>query len=318
MPTMTTPQDETAAERFDFWRTLIGRSFVPLEALPHETPDFHAALRSAQLGPVQVSVVDADPHVVAHTRRHLASDLPDFVKLSLQLAGQCVLTQKDRQVLLEPGGLTLYDTRLPYTLDFNRRYRMLVVMFPRPMLRLPERELERVTATAVSCQGGLGPVVLPFLKGLADQVEELDTVGTPRLADTVVDLVGALLAPHAESARRPEDDGRDQLTRRILSYMEQRLADPYLGPDQIAAVHHISRRYLYKLMAEQGHTVSGWIRERRLAQCHRDLADPVLAHLPVSTVGGRWGFPDPAHFSHAFRTAYGISPSEARVAAQNQ
>ncbi|MFE7245364.1 helix-turn-helix transcriptional regulator [Streptomyces sp. NPDC057580] len=100
--------------------------------------------------------------------------------------------------------------------------------------------------------------------------------------------------------------------------MKQRLADPYLGPDQIAAVHHISRRYLYKLMAEQGHTVSGWIRERRLAQCHRDLADPVLAHLPVSTVGGRWGFPDPAHFSHAFRTAYGISPSEARVAAQNQ
>lgn len=313
VPAMRTPCEDTVEGRFEFWRALVGRSFVPLDALPHDVPDFHAALCTAQVGAVQVSVVAADPHSVAHTRRHIASDLPDFVKLSLQLSGHCVLTQADRQTLLEPGELALYDTRHPYTLDFAQPYRMLVLMFPRAMLRLPERGLERMWATSVSCRSGLGSVVHPFLSGLAHQVEELESLGPPRLADNTVDLIGTLLAERLGADRVPEDDGRELLTRRILTYMDQRLADPGLGPDQVAAAHRISRRYLYKLLAEQGHTVSGWIRDRRLAQCRRDLVDPALAQLPVGAIGARWGFSDPAHFSHAFKSAYGISPREARL-----
>lgn len=313
MPSMTTPHEDTAAGRFEFWRVLIGRSFVPLDAVPREVPDFHGALDTAQVGAVQVSVVTADPHTVMHTSRHIVSDLPDFIKLSFQLTGHCVLSQTGRQAVLDPGRLALYDTRYPYTLDFDRPYRMLVLMFPRTMLRLPERELERVTATAVSCHDGLGSIVGPFLSGLAHQVKELGRLGTPRLADNVVDLVGTLLAEHTDVERPPEDDGKAQLTQRILDHIEQRLADPGLVPDQIAAAHRISRRYLYKLLAEHGYTVSGWIRGRRLAQCRRDLTDPALAHLPVGAIGARWGFCDPSHFSHAFKNMYGTSPREARL-----
>ncbi len=179
---------------------------------------------------------------------------------------------------------------------------------------MPEHDLARVTAIPVSCSDGLGTVVRPFLYGLARQVDELESLATPRLADNVADLVGTLLAEHTGADRTPQhDDGRQMLTQHILTYMEQRLADPELGPGRIAAAHHISRRYLYKLLAEHGYTVSGWIREHRLARCRRDLADPTLSHLPVGAIGSRWGFPGPAHFSHAFKAAYGISPSEVRT-----
>lgn len=190
-------------------------------------------------------------------------------------------------------------------------------MFPRSMLRIREHDPAPVTAISVSCRDGLGSMVRPFLCGLARQVDELESLGTPRLADNVADLLGTLLAEHTGGDRGPGSDDRELLARRILAYTEQRLADPELGPDQIAAAHYISRRYLYKLLAEQGYTVSGWIRERRLAHCRRDLADPALAHLPVGAVGGRWGFPNPAHFSNAFKMAYGISPREARLAARS-
>ncbi|MCZ0984749.1 hypothetical protein O1M54_01830 [Streptomyces diastatochromogenes] len=138
-----------------------------------------------------------------------------------------------------------------------------------------------MNATSIACDEGLGPVVRPLLHGLADQVRDLEHLGAHRLANSTVDLVGALLVQHG-SVPGLDDDGREVLRRRIFAYMEQRLADPGLGPDQIAAAHHISRRYLYKLLAEQGHTVSGWIRERRLAECRRDLTDPALAHLLVA------------------------------------
>lgn len=313
MSSITTPSEENTATRLEFWRDLVSRSFVPLEIEPREGPDFHAQLRIARVGPVQVTVVTTPPHT-ARTRRLIGSDASDHVKVSLQLTGHCVLTQGDHQAELKPGELALYDTRHPYTLDTDRPGHSLALMFPRAMLRMPERDLARVTAISVSCSDGLGTVVRPFLYGLARQVDELESLGTPRLADNVADLVGTLLAEHTGVDRTPRyDDGRQMLTRRILAYMEQRLADPELGPDQVAAAHHISRRYLYKLLAEQGCTVSGWIREHRLARCRRDLADPTLSHLPVGAIGSRWGFPGPAHFSHAFKTAYGISPSEART-----
>ncbi|WP_416963238.1 helix-turn-helix domain-containing protein [Streptomyces sp. Agncl-13] len=318
MSSITTPSAENSATRLEFWRDIVSRNFVPLEIVPREGPDFHAQLRIARVGPVQVSVVTTPAHT-ARTRRSAGSagaDASDHVKVSLQLTGHCVLTQGDHQAELKPGELAVYDTRRPYILDTDRPGRSLALMFPRAMLRLPERELARVTAIPVSCRDGLGTVVRPFLYGLARQVDELESLGTPRLAENVADLVGTLLAEHtgADRTPAPDHDGRHALTQRILTYMEQRLHDPELDPDRIAAVHHISRRYLYKLLAEHGYTVSGWIREHRLAHCRRDLADPALSHLPVGAIGSRWGFPGPAHFSHAFKTAYGISPSEARTA----
>lgn len=59
---------------------LVSRSFVPLEIVPREGPDFHAQLRIARVGPVQVSVVTTPPHT-ARTRRPVGSDASDHVKV---------------------------------------------------------------------------------------------------------------------------------------------------------------------------------------------------------------------------------------------
>ncbi|MFI7132105.1 helix-turn-helix transcriptional regulator [Nonomuraea sp. NPDC050153] len=63
---------------------------------------------------------------------------------------------------------------------------------------------------------------------------------------------------------------------------------------------------------QEGHTVAGWIRERRLDQCRHDLADPLLAARPINAIAARWGFTSAAHFSQAFRSAYGLSPRQFR------
>lgn len=81
MPPITTPPDGTADRRLDFWRDVVSRSFVPLEALPGDCSDFRAELRTARIGAVQVSVVTAEAHRVARTRRLIGSDAPDVVNL---------------------------------------------------------------------------------------------------------------------------------------------------------------------------------------------------------------------------------------------
>lgn len=58
--------------------------------------------------------------------------------------------------------------------------------------------------------------------------------------------------------------------------------------------------------------MAGWIRERRLERCRRDLLDPALAARPVGAVAARWGLVEPASFSRAFRAAYGLPPAAYR------
>jgi AraC-like DNA-binding protein len=97
-----------------------------------------------------------------------------------------------------------------------------------------------------------------------------------------------------------------------LRFIEERLTDPSLSADEIAAAHHISTRYLRKLFESQGMTVSGWMRQRRLENCREQLTDPALAHLPVSSVAARWGLLPAARFSRLFKDAYGQTPRDYR------
>ncbi|MGW9499321.1 helix-turn-helix domain-containing protein [Streptomyces prasinus] len=48
------------------------------------------------------------------------------------------------------------------------------------------------------------------------------------------------------------------------------------------------------------------------AHCHRDLTDPRLRSRSIRAIATRWGFVDAAHFSRAFRAAYGVSPRDHR------
>lgn len=52
--------------------------------------------------------------------------------------------------------------------------------------------------------------------------------------------------------------------------------------------------------------------QRRLERCCHDLRDPDLASRPVAAIGARCGYPDPAHFSRLFKSAYGVRPRDIR------
>jgi AraC-like DNA-binding protein len=110
--------------------------------------------------------------------------------------------------------------------------------------------------------------------------------------------------------------GSDQnLLARIQGYIQQRLGDRGLSPRTIAAAHHISVRTLHRMFqGDGGGTVAAWVRARRLERCRHDLLDPRLRSWSVRAIAARWGFGDNAHFSRAFRAAYGTSPQTCREA----
>ncbi|MGJ0390560.1 helix-turn-helix domain-containing protein [Microbacterium sp. CGR1] len=301
------------ARNISEFRAAVSESFVPLQVSTSGPDHFRGVIRGASVDEVHVNEVRATSHVVERTPELIARSDRSYFKLSLMLAGTGMLIQDDREAVLQAGDLAVYDTDRPYSLVFDDDFRTMVVMFPKHLISLPADMVGQLTAVRISGQGGLGAMVVPYLTQLAGNLDQLAGTTGARLAHSALDLVTTVFTRELGLDEVSADPHR-ALVQRIRSYIDRNLASTDLGPASIASAHFISTRHLHGLFQEQGVTVSTWIRTRRLEQCRRDLLDPMLADRPVAAIAARWGFVDAAHFSRAFKTAFGISPSEYRAA----
>ena len=124
--------------------------------------------------------------------------------------------------------------------------------------------------------------------------------------DVTLELLGAAFRAQRRSSTIAP---RDRLFARISDDIEARLDDVNLSPKKIAEANGISIRYLYTLFSEQGETVSGWVRRRRLLRCRAEL-EGADTEASITEIAYRWGFNDSAHFSRLFKGSFGMSPTQ--------
>ena len=298
------------ATSFDHWKHLVAESFVPLHARTADVDGFQGRMRSRVLDRMSIVEVTAASHEVHRTPALIAQAHERYFKLNLQLEGTGLLIQDNREAVLQPGDLAIYDTNRPYTLAFEEQARIMVLMFPCDALSLPADYVGQLAAVRMG-SGGLSGIVGQFIRELSANLDVLNGPSGSRLATNALDLVSTML--HAEMDITP-DRMKPQalLAVSIREYIEANLADPLLSPASIAAAHFISTRHLHNVFHESGTTVAGWIRTQRLEGARRDLRDPLHAGKPVGAVAAGWGFLDAAHFSRTFRDAFGVSPSQWR------
>lgn len=303
-----------AGERLDAFRAAIGSAFVPLEpTFPVGPHTFRAIITADHVGPLHVLDIRATPHTVVRSPRLIGSDDADYFKLVMQAHGSSGLTQDGRRAALAAGDFTVYDTTRPYGLEITEDSRLVVLMFPRTLLRVPLDGMRSLTAVPISGRRGLGGLLSPLLLDLCRRGPVQGPMVAANLGDAALDLLAASFNERLGTGRRLGTESRGgALFVRITAFIDAHLGDLDLDPGIVAEAHHISLSYLHKLFGAQGTSVSRWIRERRLDRCRRDLSDPLLRHESVARIGTRWGFCDAAHFSRTFKEMYGRSPREYR------
>ncbi|MER6918888.1 helix-turn-helix domain-containing protein [Streptomyces spiralis] len=299
-------------DKVTYWNDAVSRTLVPMTVAPRGDGPFDGRIATDRLGYLQVSTMEADAERVSRTPALIARSSEALVAVGVQVSGTATFIQDGRRAEVGEGDLVVYDTTRPYSFDYPQRFATHVFQLPRRTLGVADSDIRQVTGSAISTGGGLGAMLLPFLATLASSANGYPPAVADRLAGNVVDLFATLIAERAHPDGTDSDTARSHLLLRVRDHINRNLGDPDLSPESIARTHRISVRYLHRLFEGEGITVSRLIQQRRLEECGRELARRGRTVPTVSAVAQRWGFVNPAHFSRAFRAAYGVSPREWR------
>lgn len=295
------------AEKLDYWNEAMGRALAPMAVTPRGERPFAGSITADQYGYLNIATVVADPARACRTPRLISRSPHADVVVGMQAEGAATLGQHGRTAELGPGDLVVFDTSRPFLYDHADRVRVRLFRLPKRVLHVAEADVAQLAAVRLGQEDGLTQVVASVLAALADEADPAATKVGERMAGHVTELLATLI----EAKTTPVEQVAD-LTRRIRDYVNRHLTDQRLTPEKIAAAHHVSVRYLYKLFESEGLTIGRWIQQRRLEECRRELARRGRGAPNISAVAHRWGFVNAAHFSRTFRDAYGMSPSDWR------
>jgi AraC-like DNA-binding protein len=303
------PAGGPAADRADSWRELLHATIGQLE--PHGVPD---EVRAGDLGAVRVAVLSQrDPGGARRMARHVRRSDSELYKVDVLVRGRGVIEQDGRQAALEAGDLTFVDLARPARWAMASSLTCIGIVFPPAMLPLRREQVAPLTAVRIAGDENSGALASSFARQLVGHLDDPGALRA-RLGTALLDLLAVALGSRLDRAvELPPESRQRELVLRIRAFIEENLGDPDLTPGMIAAAHYVSVRYLHKLFETESATVAEWIRRRRLERCRRDLLDPALRALPVSAIAARWGLLNAAHFSRAFRAAYGAAPQEYRA-----
>lgn len=302
--------DVCASERLESFNEFYRRCDHPM-TVTAEPATFSVAARGLVFPDLKLTEMTCSAASFRRTPKLIREADSEAYSIVLPLRGGMKVGQGERSAEIREHELALYNSSYPTFADLAPSTSVVHAHVPRSLLSLPERRVDRLTATPLSGRSGVGAVLAAFLTQLTTDTTEYTPADMARLSSVAVDLLTAVLAHHLD-ADAPESARQTVLLPQIKTFIQRNLDDPELSPGSIAAAHHISVSYLHRLFQEQELTVAAWIRRRRLDRAGRDLADAALREVSIHRIAARWGFTDHATFTRAFSSAYGVPPREYR------
>ncbi|WP_433334563.1 helix-turn-helix domain-containing protein [Spirillospora sp. CA-294931] len=311
MATQISTTVQPAGDQAEYWRDVVSSAFGPLDVVAPPRAGFAARLTGRALGSVRAGEVHAPAHAVRRTAAQVSAESGEWYKVGLMLRGSCLLRQDGRTMLVQPGDFVLYDLTRPVQISFVEHH-IFTVMVPHRAIPLESSRVAELTAMPLTEQTRTGPLVASFLRSLAEDGDAVEGPHAHHIGEALVELLTGTMTERLGTAPPPGPDAA--LARCIEDWIDEHLHLTDLSPEVIARAHHLSVRQLYRIFQASGTTVARHVRTRRLEHCRRDLRDPFRSTQRISAIAARWGFPDAAAFSRAFRAAYGVSPTAYRAA----
>lgn len=268
--------------------------------------DFHGSIRCTRIGPMLVADVSVSPCVV---RRDLGGgmEIAEHYNLILQVEGSARIRQCGTEIALQPGDSTIIDSRYMSEFEAPQGFRQVAFAIPAAPVRQRFGRAPIPVARAIPGTSSAGRLLADVMISCVRNASGLQGVD---LTEAAVDVFAAATG----TARAPASAVERGLARRraeVEQFIDANIERHDLTPQLLARHFGISVRQLYRVTLEWGCTPSALIWSRRLARARQmltaDRADARILEVALSC-----GFKDGAHFSRAYRRAFGHPPRDSR------
>ena len=286
------------ARRVELWERHNTAALVSLDV--RANGPLQASEVTVRLPRVTLARVRATSHAIERSAGAIADDPCESIAVYLMLRGESSFAQQGGAHTLRPGQAVICETDRPFARDFAYGLDELVVKVPCDAIEVQSR-YPVITSFGVDDHGDQYAAALAKLTARATRAVQ------PVAADerTVMDLVTVLTV--GPQAARPA-----AYRAAAKAFIEERLTDPGLGADQVAATIGISERQLSRVFAADETSVPRYVLSRRLELARAMLAagQPGQGSVSVAEIATRCGFVSTTYFSHVFRKQFGRRAGE--------
>jgi AraC family transcriptional regulator, positive regulator of tynA and feaB len=294
------------------WHDFIDEKFGLSSVNIGDEATFAGDIRCSPLGFLTLAQLRASRELSERSKAQVARARNENFVIVLLRAGKLEITQAGRECRLGPNMFTLFDCNVPYTFRHGGPTEVVDVIVPAGAMRARLKAPEACLAQPRCAASGLARVMADMLPSLAREAPRIPGKAADDCAREVADMMGVLFDSGGDDLPVGESAVRSAIYRRCAAFIENNLDDPRLGPANIAVAAGISVRYLHKIFRGSGESVGDHVRRLRLARSYEQLTDGRKTGLTIKEIAFRCGFKSPQHFSDAFRSHHGTSPTEAR------
>jgi AraC-like DNA-binding protein len=304
-------RDRVARYREEFGRSFFG---IDIEPLPHVQYRSNVTIRS--LAGVSMSLIGGGGMRASRTRELLA-DGRDGLVLVASMRGRTGVWQRAREFALDERAATILSLgEMGGIIRPQTDQRVLMLNMPRAAIGPLVPDADDAVMRSLPPDSAALRLLVKYAGGLLEgSVGALQPELQRSIACHVCDLFVAALGGSGDAIEVAKGRGIPAARlKAIKSDILENLLSRDLSVEAICARHDITPRYLRMLFAREQTTFSDFVTGQRIALALRRLRDPARVGQTISAIAYECGFSDLSYFNRVFRRAFGMTPSDTRVA----
>lgn len=295
--------------RADLWREATKPLFDAMPYPDDEVISTEGTLIARPIGSIGLAYSKFSRKIYVRDRRTVLQGGLDNYLVQIMTGGSLTGDFNGLDVSIRPGDIVI--------MDLTQTFRNQATAGSRLSFYIPRQPLEKAM-NGKNLHGLILRREWPVTKLVTGYLRGLYSVGgqlSPMLADATheaaVTLIAAALKEDALDDLAGNSVLKLALRQRILAFIDQNLNLPELSPEFIMSRFHVSRSHLYRTFADDG-GIAKVLRDKRLDAAFVELTRKDSAALSITEISYRFGFSSSNQLLRAFRTRFGMTPSQAR------